>query len=368
MAVAWIGNRETLVERAAAHAAALLGSSRCPVFSLDTDIHGTRAAIALAERVGAAYDHADGAAVSREAALFTDKGAMTVAPGEARRRADVVVVVGELPQIHHQFVGELSATVPDLSTPDLSARNQREIFLIGSNEMSAPRLSNGRIATLLSCGEASLGATLAALRAQWRGRQTSRPVSNFDDFAKALEAAHFPVFLFSGDATEGLALEMLQGLVTDLNRKSRASGLHLPASENGWGSALASTWMTGFPLRTGFARGFPEFDPWRYDVARMIAAGEADLHLRISSSIVQPQKKRNRMALIALAKTQEPVAGAAVTIAIGEAGVDHQAVVYSSRTGSLRSVDARAASELPSAATVIRLVASHVSAEAALPC
>ncbi|TIU69378.1 MAG: tungsten formylmethanofuran dehydrogenase, partial [Mesorhizobium sp.] len=89
MAVAWIGNREALVERAAAHAAALLGSSRCPVFSLDTDIHGTRAAIALAERVGAAYDHADGAAVSRETALFTDKGAMTVAPGETHRRADV---------------------------------------------------------------------------------------------------------------------------------------------------------------------------------------------------------------------------------------------------------------------------------------
>ncbi|RWM17394.1 MAG: tungsten formylmethanofuran dehydrogenase [Mesorhizobium sp.] len=366
MAVAWIGNRETLVERAAAHAAALLGSSRCPVFSLDTDIHGTRAAIALAERVGAAYDHVDGAALSRETALFTDKGAMTVAPGETRRRADVVVIVGELPKIHHEFVGELAETVPDLS-----AKNQREIFLVGSSGVSAPPLNKGRKATLLSCGEASLGATLAALRAQCRGRQTSQPVSNFDDFAKALEAAHFPVFLFSGDATEGLALEMLQGLITDLNRTSRASGLHLPASENGWGSALASTWMTGFPLRTGFARGFPEFDPWRYDVARMIAAGEADLHLRISSSIVQPQKKqkkKSRMTMIALAKTQEPVAGAAVTIAIGEAGVDHEAVVYSSRTGSLRSVDARAASELPSAATIIRLVASHVSAKAALPC
>ena len=75
---------------------------------------------------------------------------------------------------------------------------------------------------------------------------------------------------------------MLQGLVADLNRKSRASTLHLPASESGWGSALASAWMTGFPLRTSFARGFPEFDPWRFDVARMIAAGEADLHLWVS--------------------------------------------------------------------------------------
>ena len=64
MAVAWIGNRETLVEHAAEHAAALLRSSRCPVFSFDTDVHGTRAAVALAERVGAAYDHIDGAALA----------------------------------------------------------------------------------------------------------------------------------------------------------------------------------------------------------------------------------------------------------------------------------------------------------------
>ncbi|MBZ9857239.1 tungsten formylmethanofuran dehydrogenase [Mesorhizobium sp. CA13] len=361
MAVAWIGNREALVERAAAHAASLLSSSRCPVFSFDTDIHGTRAAIALAERLGAAYDHADGAALARETMLFTDRGAMTVAPGETRRRADIVVIVGELAQIHHDLVAELAGTVPDLST-----RSKREFFLVGSNGVSVP-LKNGRKATLLSCGQASLGATLAALRAQYKGRQTSRPVSNFNDFAKALTAAHFPVFLFSGHATDGLALEMLQGLIADLNRKSRASGLHLPASENGWGSVLASTWMTGFPLRTGFARGFPEFDPWRYDVERMIAAGEADLHLRISATVTQLPRNRGRTALIALAKTEEPVAGAAVTIAIGEAGIDHDAVVYSSRTGSLKSTDTRAASKLPSAATIIRLVASRVFAEA-LPC
>ena len=114
MAVAWIGNRETLVERAVEHAAALLHSSRCPVFSFDTDVHGTRAAIALAERVGAAYDHVDGAALARETALFTDRGGMIVAPGEARRRADVVAIVGELPEIHHGFVAELAGTVPDL--------------------------------------------------------------------------------------------------------------------------------------------------------------------------------------------------------------------------------------------------------------
>ena len=192
-------------------------------------------------------------------------------------------------------------------------------------------------------------------------------VSNFDSFAKSLAAARFPVFLFSGHATDAPALDMLQGLIADLNLRSRASALHLPASESGWGSTLASTWVTGFPLRTGFARGFPEFDPWRFDVARMIAAGEADFQLWISANTARP-KRKSGTTLIALAKTTQPVAGAAVTIAIGEAGVDHDAVVYSARTGSLASIAARAASELPSAATIIRLIADHVPAGAALPC
>ena len=112
MAVAWIGNRESLVEHAVEQAATLLQASRCPVFSFDTDIHGTRAAIALAERIGAAYDHVDGAALARETALFTDKGAMTVAPGEARRRADLVVIVGELPEVHRGFSLDWRARFP----------------------------------------------------------------------------------------------------------------------------------------------------------------------------------------------------------------------------------------------------------------
>jgi formylmethanofuran dehydrogenase subunit B len=362
MAVAWIGNRETLVEHACEQAAMLLQSSRCPVISFDTDIHGTRAAIALAERVGAAYDHVDGEALSRETALLTDKGAMLVAPGEVRRRADLVAIVGELPAVHHGFVAELADTVPDLS-----ATNAREIFLIGDEGTKVSSFLGSRKATPLSCEGAGLSGTLAALRAQRAGRRVSKQVSNFDDFARALGTAKFPVFLFSGHGADGLALEMLQGLIADINRKSRASALHLPASESGWGSVLASTWMTGFAPRTGFARGFPEFDPWRFDVERALASGEADLHLWISAGSAPPAGD-NGVKLIALAKTAEPVAEAEITIAIGEAGVDHEAVVYSGRTGTLAAVKAGKGSDLPSAAVVIRQIADKIPAEAALPC
>ena len=360
MTVAWIGSRETLLERACQQAAMLLQSSRCPVFSFDTDVHGTRAAIALAERVGAAYDHAEGAALSRETALFTDKGAMTVAPGEVRRRADVVAIVGELPAFYQDFVAELVGTIPDLSG------EVRTFFHIGAPGMEIPPQA-GRDVTQLLCEGVELAGTLAALRAQCAGRQVSIPVANFNSFAGALSAAKFPVFLFSGYGVNGLALEMLQGLIADINRKSRASSLHLPTSESGWGSALASTWMTGFPPRTGFARGFPEFDPWRFDVTRAIASGEADLHLWISPVSTRPTRDNN-VKLIAMTKTGEPVAGAAVTIAIGEAGIDHEAVVFSSRTGTLTAVTAHDASELPAAATVLRLIGEQIAAEASFPC
>ncbi|MEO3998335.1 tungsten formylmethanofuran dehydrogenase [Mesorhizobium sp. CAU 1732] len=362
MAVAWIGNRETLLERAVEHAAALLHSSRCPVFSFDTDIHGTRAAIALAERVGASYDHVDGVGLARETALLTDKGGMFVAPGEVRRRADLVVIVGELPELHRGLVTDLAGTVPDLA-----AGNAREFFLIGDRGTRAPPLG-GRKATRLSCGKAGIGGTLAALRALCAGRHVAAPVSNFARFQSALAGASFPVFVFSGHSSDGLALEMLQGLIADLNRTSRASGLHLPASESGWGSTLASTWMTGFPLRTSFARGFPEFDPWRFDGARQIAAGEADFHLWISANGNRSPESRNGATLVALAKTARPIAGAEVTVAIGKAGIDHDAVSYASGTGTLAFVSADQASQLPPASAILRSIAKHIPAGAALPC
>jgi len=274
MAVAWIGDREARFEQAVEEAAALLNSSRCPVFTIDADIDGTRAAIGLARLAGAAWDHPSGASLARETALFTDHGGIFIAPGEALRRADVVVAVGALPDIQLSFLAELSKTVPDLS-----GSGKRRFFMIGD----APQLLHGKdfLGETLSCGGEA--ATLAALRAQSASRKVASPVQGFDHFAAALATARFPVFLFSGRISEGPALEMLQGLVADLNRKSRAAALFLPASEAAWGSTLASLWLTGLPMRSGFPRGFPEFDPWRFDAARMISEGEADLHLRIAA-------------------------------------------------------------------------------------
>lgn len=344
MAVAWIGNREVTVEQAAQRAAELLVQSRCPVFSLDGDVHAWRAAIGLAECVGAAYDQLDGASLAREVALFTDKGLISVAPGEVRRRADCIVTVGEIPAAHRGWLRELAG-----SAPDLSGSRKRRFFRVGDSS---------RVGKEISC-EGGVAQTLAALRAQLAGRSTGVPIKSVDAFRKALEKADYTVFLYSGMAMDELAIEMLQGIVADLNKQQRAAMLLLPDSDDAWGGALASTWMTGFAPRTGFGRGMPEYDPWRFDVARMIADGEADLHLVMAQRSVVAARK---LPTVVIGSTSAPVPNAAVTFAVGAAGMDQGTVRYSSRTGTIVAMPASKPSERVSAALVVRMIAK------ALPC
>ena len=56
------------------------------------------------------------------------------------------------------------------------------------------------------------------------------------------------------------------------------------------GVVQTSGWMTGFPVRTSFGRGFPEHDTWRFDATRLIESGEADAALWISA--YEPARRR----------------------------------------------------------------------------
>ena len=61
--------------------------------------------------------------------------------------------------------------------------------------------------------------------------------------------------MWSAANLDVLAIEMLCGLVQDLNAQTRFTGLPLAAGDNALGVLQACGWMTGFPMRTGFGRG-----------------------------------------------------------------------------------------------------------------
>ncbi|MEZ2126868.1 MULTISPECIES: tungsten formylmethanofuran dehydrogenase [unclassified Sinorhizobium] len=329
--------------------AKLLVTSRCPVFSVDSDVHGCRSLIALAERVGATYDHVNGRNLVHEVALHTDIGGFFTTATEARRRADVFVIVGDIPVAHHDLLLSLAGSAPDLST-----QAKRRWFQIDDKAATAAgdKLRRRVKAVQVSSPDLSIDAALAVFRAALAARKTSATLANMDALAGAIAKARFPVFVFS-HLNDPASLAMLQGLLADLNRTQRATALFLPSDDDAWGMVLASTWMTGFPPRTGFSTGAPIYDPWLCDIDRMIAEKEADLHLWVSERDEVQPPRRIGLPTIALVRSERPVAGAAVTVRIGKAGLDHDGVVYSSRIGTLKAAPAEDPSDLPSVSAIV---------------
>src|SRR4029453_10848109 len=95
MGHAWIDGRPVALHAALSEAARLLEACRAPVVAgLGTDIAGARAAIALAQRLGAAVDHMHSEAVLRDLAVMRGAGMMVTTPNVARLTADVVLLIG----------------------------------------------------------------------------------------------------------------------------------------------------------------------------------------------------------------------------------------------------------------------------------
>jgi formylmethanofuran dehydrogenase subunit B len=364
MARAWIGGKPVALERALAEAANMLAASRCPLITgLGTDIAGARAAIGLAERIGAVVDHMNADVLLRDLAVLREAGMMLTTPSEARVRADMLLLVGP----------SLDKEAPELGRwLGLGASDEGHT----GTERMIVRLCPGRGAQPMR-GETHVGrdvdqlpTVLAALRARIADRpagKTGVPAKAIADLATRLKAARFGVAVWSAADLDPLVIEMLCGIVADLNAHTRFTGFPIAPGDNVVGVLQACGWMTGFPMRTGFGRGYPEHDPWRFDGARMVAAREADCVLWISAYGAAAPPHGDRPPVIALTVGDAALAsGPAVQIEVGRPGVDHDGVEHCPPLATLVAVAATQRSEAISVADAVgRIAAALPDAEAA---
>jgi formylmethanofuran dehydrogenase subunit B len=364
MADAWIKGNPATLQTAVEEAARLLQASRMPVIAgLGTDVAGARAAIALAQQVGAAVDHMRSAALLRDLDGMREGGMMATTPGEARVRADLLFLVG--PGLLDAWP-ELPARLFAPPARDDSGQRKRRIVWLcpGSEATNAAR--DFAIETV-GGDAADLPVLLAALRARCAGR----PVGNTALSGQALDAlvakltqARFGVAVWSAAEHEGLTVEMLCGVVKDLNAATRFSSLPLAPPDNAAGVQQVSGWMTGLPPRTGFGRGYAEHDPWRFDAARLVESGEADCALWISAYRQTAPGWARKVPLIALAAKPDGFAHAPeVLISVGRPGIDHDGVELLAASGTLASVTARDPTNALSVAEAVGRIAAALPAE-----
>lgn len=340
MAEAAVAGRAVSLDDAVAEAAALLGRGRVAIGGLGADVAGVEAAIRLARRLGATVDHAHAAPALRDLSVMRQAGWIVTTPLQARARADVVVLVGD----------DL-----DADWPGLEAR-----LLLGQ----PPPLFPDAPRAVLRLGGADVLGPLAVLRAHLAGRAVAVPPP-LAEAAARLREARYAVVVWSAARLDVLAIEMLCGLIDDLNATTRCAGLPLAPPGNAAGAMQAAAWLTGLPLPLGFdgPGGVARHDPWRHDAGRRIGDGQADAGLWISAIEATAPAWSDAVPTVALTAAGTAFARPpAVAITVGRPGVDHDSVLFEPDLGALGARPASAPSAAPAAAAILARIA------AALPC
>ena len=322
------------------------------IAGLGADIAGVAAAYRLAEQVGAAIDHDSAEATLRKQAILSGSGVMFVSPGEARARADVLLIVGG-PATDWPELGSFLAFDGEKVARKIVRLSEEGIDVAG-----------GRLARFGS-GEHESQDLLAALRARVNGNPLAddRGLEGIDAFAALLKEAEFGVAVWSPAQLDPLAIEMLTGLVKDLNERSRWSSLAVPASVTATGAAIAAGWLTGLPLRSAFLRGRWEHDPWRFEARRLLESGEADAVLYICSYGDPPPDWLGEIPRILLVTESVTLQPDAIRFDIGTPGVDHDAVLFNRRAGTLTAAAATEPTNKRTAAQVLDRIAARVGSQ-----
>ncbi len=347
-------------DTAVAKAARLLSRSDHPVIGGNiADAAAAIAAFRLAKAIGGVVDHVAAEASLHDQALLADTGSMLVSPGEARQRADTFLLIGDEP---------LKAW-PDL--PDflfgegprhfLDETPKRRIVALSSREVGRRHGGNEVVWRKTDAGD--IPVLLGALRARIVGHPVAQAHdrAETDRLAETLKAAQFGVALWSAGELDALTLEMLTGLIKDLNAETRWSGLSIVEDTGAVCATMVAGWMNGFPLRTGFGRIYPEHDAWRFEARRLIESGEADAAIWIAAPGEAPPAWLGGIPIIVVSKDSAPLgAGESVSLVVGLPGVDYDSVVYDRRIGTLVRVAATAPTGVPSVADALDRIAARL--------
>lgn len=362
-----VNGKNVSLDVAVTHVADLLRGSKQPVIAgLATDLNGARAAMALADKSRATVDNMDSEAGFRNTLVLQDTGWMVTTLTEVKNRVDLLVVVGsDLEVTYPRFFERMVWNKESMFGQEIESR--QVVYLGKAPSGDASTSPNGKKAQVLACDDADLPEVMSVLRALVNGKgiQAERvggiAVSDLAVLAEQLKQAKYSVVTWSAadlDFEHAEAMvQMLCEMVKDLNLKTRSNGLPLGGKDGGITANQVSAWQSGFPMRTNFNRGYPDYDPYLSDTARMLENDEVDTLLWVSSFNVDRTPPTSNAKTVVLGRSgmtfdQEPE----VFIPVGTPGIDHAGRAF--RTDGVVSVPLRKLrdSGLPSTFDVLSAV------------
>jgi formylmethanofuran dehydrogenase subunit B len=266
-----VDGHEAALDDALDAAADILGGARAPlVYGLGgASCEAQRAAVALAEALGATIDPAGPALDGAAGLAFQARGASTATLGEVRDRAATVLVWRADPATTHPRLFE-RLRLPDATRPLIVVDAQ-------------PTATAERADTFIALPPERDVEALSVLRAGVRGTAIARPddLAELHDLAaRLLSFGHVAVL----HRIQGLAAAVaLNALVRDLAGLTHAVSLTLRREANAAGAEDVLAWQTGYPSAVSFAGGRPRANPGELSAAAVLERGDADAALVVAS-------------------------------------------------------------------------------------
>ncbi|ASF44595.1 formylmethanofuran dehydrogenase subunit B [Methylovulum psychrotolerans] len=329
-----VGGKEASLEAAVAKAAELLRNTKLPVIGgCATDVNGMRGLLALADHCGAVVDNMNFVGARNNFLALQDSGWMNTTLAEVKNRCDVLLVIGTdleafAPRFFERYLWTDAMFVEDSS--------QRQVIYLGKAPSgSASTSPNGNQAQVFECATADLPEVMAVLRALVK-KQPIRSacvaglaVADLQGIADQLKAAKYGVVTWAAGALAysqaELTVQTLSEMIKDINdQNTRCSGLPLAGKEGDQTANQVCGWTTGYPARTRFSRGYPEYDPFLNDSRTLLANGEADALVWVQAFNSQSVPPVTGLPTIVVGRSgmtfsQEPD----VYIPVGTPGIDH---------------------------------------------
>lgn len=278
--VAEVDGTPVSLEEAYTRAVELLKASKYPlVYGLGrSSTDGQRAAVALADRLGATIDTTGSHAAT---VAFQQAGQSTCTFGEVRQRADVVVFWGCDPlATHPRFVERYSPPRPG-----------RTVVVVDVAETESARAADLFVPVTAGRQWEAVWELRELVRRDPEGiasgSESLPSGSRLTNLASLLRSARFGVIVFGdGLTTAPLAhrtVEALFQLVTDLNQHTRCYAIKMRGYAGVSGAESVLAWQTGYPFGVNLSAGYPRHNSGEFTGSEMLSRGEPDLCVLVGS-------------------------------------------------------------------------------------
>jgi len=335
-----VDGKDVSLEAAVAKAAALLKNTNQPVIGgCATDVNGMRALLALADRSGAVVDNMNFTGARNNFLALQDSGWMNTTLAEVKNRCDLLLVVGvDLEGFSPRFFERYLWNKESMFMDDTA---KREVIYLGKAPSGTASTSpDGQTALVFECANEDLPDVVAVLRALVKGNPIrvdsvgGIAVADLQAIADKLKAASYSVVTWAAGALAysqaELTVQTLSEMVKEINdRNTRSSGLPLGGKEGDQTANQVCGWTTGYPARTRFSSGFPEYDPYLNDANFLLSNGEADALVWVQAFNVKAVPPVTALPTIVVGRSgmtfaKEPD----VFIPVGTPGIDHVGHAY----------------------------------------